>query len=49
MICFFSLIFVGAVCFGIGYWVNGHPEDTRALGAKFSDAVARLFTGITGR
>lgn len=39
----FLLIVSGAlVCFGLGYYVSGHPTDTRNFLARVRDSLGRL-------
>jgi hypothetical protein len=43
MTCFLAALALAAGAFLAGYWVSGHPEDTRSGIAKLRAKLSELF------
>lgn len=40
MATIWAVLAVGAGCFGLGYFVSGHPDDTRAFFTRMRESFA---------
>jgi hypothetical protein len=43
MTCFLASLAMFAAGLLLGYWIKGHPDDTRAFLTRAKDSIGKLF------